>query len=156
LEYIHSHDFVHGDIKPHNVLVDNSRQTVYIIDFGITKKYWNNATKSHIPFHQGQHLTGTPAFASINNHLGLEPGRHDNLESLAYMLVYFLCGSLPLLSSDHERLSSSMILKRKVDTTIADLCGGIPATFANILIYSRSLSFSEDPDYDHLHSLLHD
>ncbi|KAG1745581.1 putative casein kinase 1, delta [Suillus occidentalis] len=156
LEYIHSHDIVHGDIKPHNVLVDHSRQTTYIIDFGIAKKYWNNATKSHIPFRRGRHLTGTPAFASINNHLGLEPGRRDDLESLAYMLIYFLRGSLPWLNSDHERLSSSVILERKGNTSIADLCGGIPAAFANILVYSRSLSFSEDPDYDHLRSFLHD
>ncbi|KAG2132120.1 kinase-like domain-containing protein [Suillus bovinus] len=143
------------DIKPHNILVDNSRQTVYIIDFGTAKKYWSNAMKSHIPFHQGRHLTGTPTFTSINNHLGLEPGRSDDLESLAYMLIYFLHGSLPWLNSDHERPPSSVILECKVDTTIADLCGGIPAAFANILVYSCSLSFSEDPDYDHLRSLLH-
>ncbi|KAG1827547.1 kinase-like domain-containing protein [Suillus subaureus] len=79
LEYIHSHDIVHGDIKPHNVLVDRSRQTTYIIDFG-------------------RHLTGTPAFASINNHLGLELVCCDDLKSLAYMLIYFLRGSLPWLN----------------------------------------------------------
>ncbi|KAG2094421.1 kinase-like domain-containing protein, partial [Suillus discolor] len=126
-----------------------------VIDFGIAKKYWNTATKPHIPFCQGRHLTGTPAFASINNHLGLELGRHDDLESLAYMLIYFLHGSLAWLNSDHEKLSSSLIIECKVDTTIADLCDGIPAAFANIFVYSCSLSFSEDPDYDHLCSLLH-
>jgi serine/threonine protein kinase len=139
LEYIHSHGFVHGDIKLHNILVDSSKQITYVIDFGIIKKYWNAATKSHIPFCQGQHLTGTPAFASINNHLGLEPGCHDDLESLAYMLIYFLYGSLPWLNSDHKKLSSSLILKHKVDTTIADLCNGIPAAFTNILLYSHTL-----------------
>ncbi|KAG1893703.1 kinase-like protein [Suillus fuscotomentosus] len=155
LEYIHLHDYVHGDMKPQNVLMDSSRQTAHIIDFGIAKRYRNTATKSHIPFRRGQHLTGTPAFASINNHLGLEPGRRDDLELLAYMLIYFLRGSLPWLHGDQERLSSSWILERKVDTTIADLCDGIPTAFANILVYSRSLLFSEDPDYDHLRSLLH-
>ncbi|KAG1838852.1 kinase-like domain-containing protein [Suillus subalutaceus] len=94
LMYIHSHNYVHGDVKLQNVLVDSLRQIAYIINFGIAKRYWNTTTKFHIPFHQGQHLTGTPAFASINNHLGLEPGRCDDLESLAYMLIYFLCGSL--------------------------------------------------------------
>ncbi|KAG1853784.1 casein kinase I isoform delta [Suillus tomentosus] len=155
LEYIHSHGYVHGDVKLQNTMIDILEKTVYIIDFGITKRYWNSSTASHIPFHQGQHLTGTPAFASINNHLGLEPGRHDDLESLAYMLIYFLLGSLPWLNSDHEKLSDSFILKCKVDTAIADLCEGIPPAFANILVYSRSLSFSEDPDYDYLHCLLH-
>jgi hypothetical protein len=71
------------------------------------------------------------------------------------MLIYFLCGSLPWLHGDHERLSSSWILEHKVDTTIADLCDGIPTAFANILVYSHTLSFSEDADYDHLCSLLH-
>ncbi|KAG2113950.1 kinase-like domain-containing protein [Suillus discolor] len=156
LEYIHSHDYVHGDIKPQNILVDNSRQTTYIIDFGIAKRYWNAATESHIPFRRGRHLTGTPMFASINNHLGLELGCHDDLESLSYMLIYFLRGSLPWLNSVDEKLSSSSILEQKVDTTITDLCDGIPTAFANILVYSCSLSFSEDPDYDHLRSLLHD
>jgi serine/threonine protein kinase len=112
-------------------------------------------TSVHILFHQGQCLTGTPAFASINNHLGVEPGRRDDLKSLTYMLIYFLQGSLPWLISDEEKLSSSSILERKVNTTIKDLCCGIPVEFETMLIYMCSLTFSEEPDYNHLHSLLH-
>ncbi|KAG2104707.1 putative casein kinase 1, delta [Suillus discolor] len=135
LEYIHSHGYIHGDVKPQNAMIDISEKTVYIIDFGIMKRYWNSSTTSHIPFRRG---------------------RRDDLESLAYMLIYFLCGSLLWLNSDHEKLSDSFILEHKVDTAIVDLCEGIPPAFANILVYSRSLSFSEDPDYDYLCSLLHD
>ncbi|KAG2746124.1 kinase-like protein [Suillus brevipes Sb2] len=157
LEYVHSHNYVHGDIKPQNILVGlrNSRHTAYIIDFGITKTYWNTKTSDHVPFHHGRSLSGTPAFASINNHLGVEPGRRDDLELLTYMLIYFLCGSLPWLASDDEKLSSSTILECKAHTTIAEICHDIPVEFTNILIYTRSLAFSEDPDYDHLRSLLH-
>jgi hypothetical protein len=71
-------------------------------------------------------------------------------------LIYLLCSSLPWLAGDDKKLSSAVILERKVDTTIANLCDGIPAAFANLLIYSHTLSFSEDPDYDHLHLLFHD
>ncbi|KAG1853657.1 kinase-like domain-containing protein [Suillus subluteus] len=157
LEYIHSHSYTHGDIKPQNVVLGlgDLRHTAFLIDFGIVKEFWNMSTSVHIPFRQGQRLTGTPAFASINNHLGVEPGRRDDLESLTYMLIYFLQGSLPWLTSDHEKLSSASILERKVNTTIEDLCHGIPVEFATILIYMRSLAFSEDPDYNHLRSLLH-
>ncbi|KAG2124271.1 casein kinase I delta [Suillus cothurnatus] len=156
LEYIHSHSYVHGDIKPQNVVLGlgNLRHTAFIIDFGIVKEFWN-MSGVHIPFHQGQRLTGTPAFASINNHLGVEPGRCDDLESLMYMLIYFLLGSLPWLTSDQEKLFSASILERKVNTTIEDLCRGIPVEFVTILIYTHSLAFSEDPDYNHLRSLLH-
>jgi hypothetical protein len=95
-------------------------------------------------------FTSTPAFASINNHLGVDPGRRDDLESLTYMLIYLLRGSLPWLTSDHEKLSSTSILERKVNTTIEVLCNGIPVEFASVLIYMRSLAFLEDPDYGHL------
>ncbi|KAG1736409.1 casein kinase I [Suillus paluster] len=131
LEYIHLHSYIHGDIKPQNVVLGlgNLRHTAFIIDFSIAKEFWNMSTSVHIPFHQGQHLTGTPAFVSINNHLGVEPGHRDDI--------------------------NASILKRKVNTTIKDLCHGIPVEFATILIYTHSLAFSEDPNYNHLHSLLH-
>ncbi|KAG2108959.1 putative casein kinase I [Suillus discolor] len=157
LEYIHSHNYVHSDIKPQNVLVGlgHLRHTAFIIDFGIAKEYWDTTTKVHIPFCRNQRLTGTPTFASLNNHLGVDPGRRDDLESLTYMLIYLLCGSLPWLTSDHEKFSSCSILECKVNTTIEVLCDGIPVEFASILIYMRSLAFSEDPDYGHLRLLLH-
>ncbi|KAG1820790.1 casein kinase I isoform delta, partial [Suillus variegatus] len=157
LEYIHSHNYVHGDIKPQNVVVGlgDLKDTAFIIDFGIAKEFWNTATSLHIPFHQGQCLTGTPAFSSINTHLGVEPGHRDDLELLTYMLIYFLQGSLPWLTNNEEKLSSSSILEPKVDTTIENLCCGILVEFTMILIYTHSLTFSEGPDYNHLHSLLH-
>ncbi|KAG1905077.1 casein kinase I [Suillus fuscotomentosus] len=157
LEYIHSHNYVHGDIKLQNVMVGlhDLRHTAFIIDFGITKEYCDTSTRLHVPFHHNRRLTGTPAFASTNNHLGVEPGRRDNLESLAYMLIYFLHGSLPWLTGDHGKLSSSSMLERKANTTIEALCRGIPVEFATMLIYTCSLAFSEDPDYDHLRSLIH-
>ncbi|KAG0696149.1 casein kinase I isoform delta [Suillus ampliporus] len=149
LEYIHSYNYIHGDIKPQNVLMGlgNLKYTPFIIDFGIAKEYWNPATRAHIPFCHCQHLTGTPAFASINNHLGVETGHHDDLESL-------IC--LPWLTDDHEKLSSSAILECKVNTSIEVLCYGVPAQITTVLIYLRSLAFSADPDYEHIHSLLHD
>lgn len=135
--------------------LNDLRHTAFIIDFGLVKKYCNVSTRLHVPFHHNQYLAGTPALTSINNHLGVEPGHCDDLELLAYMLIYFLCSSLPWLTSDHEKLSSSFMLKCKANTTIEDLCCGIPVEFATMLIYTYSLAFSEDPDYNHLYSLLH-
>ncbi|KAG1860518.1 kinase-like domain-containing protein [Suillus tomentosus] len=156
LEYIHSHNYVHGDIKPQNTLVGrgNLSETVFIVDFGIAREYWNSATQAHMPFRKNRHFIGTPAFASISNHLGVVPGRRDDLESLTYVLIYFLRGSLPWLTTEKHFHPST--LERKVDTSIEDLCRGIPSEIATILMYSRSLAFSEDPDYHYLRSLLHD
>jgi len=134
----------------------NSKQIAFIIDFGTAKEYWNTATGTHVPFRQGELLVGTPAFASINSHLGVELGRRDDLESLIYMLIYFLRGSLPWLKGDHEKLSSFSILRRKASASVDCLCRGIPAEIATMLIYTRALAFSEAPDYHYIRSLLHD
>ncbi|KAG1742238.1 putative casein kinase I [Suillus paluster] len=158
LEYIHSRNYVHSDIKPHNVLIGrgNLGQTAFIVDFSAAREYWNTEAHTHMPFCHGRRLTGTPAFASINNHLGVVLGCCDDLKLLTYMLIYFLCGSLSWLTSDHKKFSSSSILACEVDTTIEVLCHGTPSEIATMLIYLCSLAFSEDPDHDYLQSLLND
>lgn len=73
-----------------------SSHLVNVIDFGLAKKYRDSRTSNHIPFKQDDiHGVGTSLFAAINTHLGIESSRRDDLESLAYMLIYFLRGTLP-------------------------------------------------------------
>jgi serine/threonine protein kinase len=156
LQHIHYRNFVHRDLKPSNIVtgIDKNASVVYLIDFGLSKQYRNPNTHRHIPHHITHGLTGTAVFASVHNHLGHELSRRDDLESLAYILIYFLCGSLPWQSLDHRRVKGQRaMVKCKQDFPMSDLCHG---PFLTLLEHARSLSFDGKPDYDYLHSIFDD
>lgn len=95
LEYLHKNNIVHRDLKPANFVLGtgSNSNTIYVIDFGLSKFYIEN--DKHIPPCTGKNLVGTARYASINVHKGHEYGRRDDMESLGYILVYFLNGGLP-------------------------------------------------------------
>ncbi len=129
---------------------------VYIIDFGLAKKYRDARTHQHIPYRENKNLTGTARYASINTHLGIgkgtlkcillikmdslfwvilylpsvptEQSRRDDLESLGYVLMYFNLGSLPWqgLKAATKRQKYERISEKKMSTPIEVLCKGYP------------------------------
>jgi len=99
IEFLHTNHFLHRDIKPDNFLMGlaqkKSQHIVYIIDFGLSKRYREPKTGEHIPYRDNKELTGTARYASVNTHLGVEQSRRDDCESIGYIMLYFLKGSLP-------------------------------------------------------------
>ncbi|KAG2302953.1 hypothetical protein Bca52824_031604 [Brassica carinata] len=157
LEFIHSKSYLHRDIKPDNFLMGLGRRSnqVYIIDFGLAKKYRDSSTHRHIPYRENKSLIGTPRYASLNTHLGIEQSRRDDVESLGYILMYFLMGSLPWqgLKAGNKKQKYDKISEKKVSTSIETLCRGHPTEFASYFHYCRSLRFDDKPDYAYLKRL---
>lgn len=156
-DFIHSRNFIHRDIKPDNFLMGLGKKgnLVYIIDFGLAKKYRDGRTHQHIPYKENKNLTGTARYASINTHLGIEQSRRDDLESLGYVLMYFNRGSLPWqgLKAANKRQKYERISEKKMSTPIEELCKGYPIEFPTYLNYCRQLRFEERPDYSYLRQL---
>jgi len=157
IEFIHSKNFIHRDIKPDNFLMGLGKKgnLVYIIDFGLAKKYRDARTHQHITYRENKNLTGTARYASINTHLGIEQSRRDDMESLGYILMYFVTGTLPWqgLRAATKQQKYERISEKKMATPIDVLCRGAPCEFATYLNYCRSLRFEEKPDYSYLRQL---
>ncbi|XXG76937.1 hypothetical protein AAC387_Pa08g1194 [Persea americana] len=160
VEYMHSRGFLHRDIKPDNFLMGLGRRAnqVYIIDYGLAKKYRDLQTHKHIPYRENKNLTGTARYASVNTHLGVEQSRRDDLESLGYVLMYFLRGSLPWqgLKAGTKKQKYDKISEKKMLTPVEVLCKSYPSEFISYFHYCRSLRFEDKPDYSYLKRLFRD
>lgn len=160
LEFMHEKCLVHRDIKPDNFLmgIKEHAHNVYIIDFGLAKRFYDKALDIHLEYRENKPLTGTARYASVNTHLGIEQSRRDDLESLGYVLLYFLRGSLPWqgLQAKGRTEKYTLIFEKKISTPIEKLTEGFPEEFATYLNYCRSLRFVEMPDYKYLRKLFRD
>lgn len=159
---MHSKGIIHRDIKPDNFLlgVGEKAREVFIIDFGLGKFFVNPVTKQHIPYRDDKSLTGTARYASIFTHLGiglvfsshsftmelililfLEQSRRDDLESLGYILVYFLKGSLPWqgLPATNRKSKYQAISDKKLETKLEHLCEGLPGLLKILFLTLKQL-----------------
>ena len=155
IENLHKNNYIHRDIKPENFVIGTEEKSnvIYMIDFGLSKRYKNAKNHQHIPYREGRPLTGTARYVSINTHLGIEQSRRDDLESIGYVLVFFLKGSLPWkgLKAGGDKYVRIMEKKLQIPTEI--LCYGLPDEMVLYLNYCKSLRFEDRPDYDYLRGL---
>ncbi|CAD8080987.1 unnamed protein product [Paramecium sonneborni] len=146
---IHNKSVVHRDLKPENIMY-HSKQ-IFIIDYGISKLYRDNNLK-HVPFKDGRSFVGTTRYASIAAHKGYEIGRKDDLESIIYIAILLINGSLPWqnMLGQNNKERQRQIGEKKIKMTPQEICLDLPIEFTKALEYIRSLQYQSDPDYDYL------
>ena len=157
LEYIHHQHLLHRDLKPENFVmgVADKGHHVYLIDYGLSKKYWDSKVNQHIPYKEGKPLTGTARYCSINTHLGIEQSRRDDLESAGYIFLYFSQGELPWqgIRVPDPTKKTERIGEKKISCGLDYLCRHDHPAFLKYMKYCRTLKFEDVPDYEWCRSL---
>ena len=152
LEYFHNNGYIHRDIKPANFVIDE-KNCVRLIDFGLAAS-WKDSSGNHIKCYNNVSFKGTYKYCSLSAHQLLTQSRKDDLESLLYVLIYFIRGELPwenMQGTKYEQRKKIEHMKAKITTK--ELTKDLPSAFKLFLDYIKTLRFSEQPQYSYLKSL---
>ena len=178
LESMHEKGLLHRDLKPNNLAWGNFNSsynnisddlksinknkidinTIFLIDFGLSCSYYeHDYTTKHYKMKENLNFIGTLRYASLNSHKGIRQGRRDDLESMLYILIYFLKGKLPWqdIKAKKKEERHKIIFKIKSNITIDELCQDLPAEFQELLKYVKSLQFEEKPYYGKFYAYFH-
>ena len=181
LESMHDKGLLHRDLKPNNLtwgnynnsynnifninLQENNNinnkldiNTIFLIDFGLSCSFYEHGlTTRHYKIKKGFNFVGTLRYASLNSHKGIRQGRRDDLESMMYILIYFLKGKLPWqdIKVKQKEERHKLIFQIKSKTSIESLCKDLPSEFIDLLKYVKSLQFDEKPTYCKFYAYFH-
>ena len=150
IEWIHKNNIIHRDIKPDNFLFGiKDPRIIYLIDFGLSKKYRSERTMKHIKYCYIKKIIGTAKYNSVNSLRGFEISRRDDLESFCYMIIYFLIKKLPWedVKEKNKIEKYRKIFELKSIFDIDDYKILLPKEIIFIFKYVKNLKFDEEPNY---------
>ncbi|CAI9106807.1 OLC1v1006033C1 [Oldenlandia corymbosa var. corymbosa] len=157
LEKLHAKGYVHGDVKPENFLLGqpatSQEKKLFLVDLGLASKWRDTSRGQHVRYDQRPDMfRGTVRYASVHAHLGRTATRRDDLESLAYTLIFLHRGRLPWQGYQGDN-KSFQVAKKKMLTPIDVLCNCCPPAMKEFSETVVNLKFDEEPNYSKLISM---
>nr|XP_002131080.1 serine/threonine-protein kinase VRK1 [Ciona intestinalis] len=155
LEYMHSMEYVHADIKGANILqCYKDPKHVYLVDFGLAARYKSDGVhKEYKPDPRKAH-NGTIEYTSVDAHKGTAPSRRADFEILGFVLVHWLSGKLPWetkLSDPLKVMEMKVSAMADVKKFVKTCCStDTPDEVTKYLSCVAELEYSETPDYNKL------
>ena len=150
LEWIHSKNIVYRDVKPENFLIGiKDPNVIYVVDFGVCKKYRSSKTGKHILPKKTYLFEGTLQYASSHVSKGKESSRRDDLISLGYVLIFLYKRHLPwTCDSDcyNDKKYLNIVLSKETNEG-GRLFKDLPIEFIEFIKYTQNLKFEENPNY---------
>ncbi|KAG2671364.1 hypothetical protein I3760_14G131800 [Carya illinoinensis] len=149
--------YVHGDVKPENFLLGQpsspQEKKLFLVDLGLATKWRDSSNGQHVEYDQRPDMfRGTVRYASVHAHLGRTASRRDDLESLAYTLIFLHRGRLPWQGYQGDN-KSFLVCKKKMATSPEMLCCFCPPPLKQFLEIVVNMKFDEEPNYAKLISL---
>uniref|UniRef100_A0A2P2MPY3 non-specific serine/threonine protein kinase n=2 Tax=Rhizophora mucronata TaxID=61149 RepID=A0A2P2MPY3_RHIMU len=157
LEKMHVRGYVHGDVKPENFLLGKpatpQEKKLFLVDLGLATKWKDSGNGQHVEYDQRPDMfRGTVRYASVHAHLGRTASRRDDLESLAYTLIFLHRGRLPWQGYQGDN-KSFLVCKKKMATSPELLCYFCPPPLKQFIDIVMNMKFDEEPNYSKLISL---
>ena len=127
---MHNLNIIHRNINPKILVLKSNKkiENIKFINFGFWK-YYRNKNGVHIPFKMYKKMIGKNIiFGSVNNLIGFELSRRDDLISLSYMLIYFIKGALPWENVKTKKIEDKIVKILDIKQNINDdkLAEGLP------------------------------
>ncbi|KAG9391518.1 Protein kinase domain [Carpediemonas membranifera] len=152
LEVLHTNGYIHRDVKPSNFVMARHSSRLYIIDFGIARKY-TDAMGFALPPRQDVGFRGTARYAPVAAHQRLDLACRDDYWSLLFLLIDLYTGKLPWSGiKDRGEIGEAKTLA--IDS--GSLIEGLPHCFTQLMHYIQAVKFIEPVDHDYVRQLFLD
>ncbi len=136
LDYAHSNNVVHRDVKPANIMYEPESDQVKVTDFGIARITDSSRTKTGM-------VLGTPSYMSPEQLAGKKIDGRSDLFSLGVMLYQMCSGQLPFAGESMAQLMFKIAndAHRDIATVRPELPVGLVAVIDKALVKDVALRY---------------